>query len=462
MATITSLGIGSGLDLNGLLDQLQKAERGKLTPIVQQQAQQKAKISAYGQLQSALNSFQTAVETINDPKLYQSLSAKVSGATISATATADALPGSYSVEVSALATAGTLASTRVAEQDTELALQGATGIKLTAGNGDTVTVAIAPGSSLADMRDAINADENAGVNATIINDGEGYRLALSAKNTGADASINAFEFVDDLGATVVGPFTQDAATQQPGQDAAISVNGIAITSANNLIEGAIQGVTLNLDGLSIAVGETATSTVKVERNTLAVRDAVGEFVKAYNSFNATMDKLTSFNSETGDAGKLLGDSTARTVESRLRQALSTSVKDGEFGMLSQLGISIERDGTLAVDDEVISDLAANNPNALQDFFVGSDASPGFASQMGTTLEQLLGDNGRVKGAISGAETRIESLNERYERMESSIERTISRYRTQFGQLDAMIAQMNSTSSYLTQQFDALDAQLGRD
>ncbi len=74
---------------------------------------------------------------------------------------------------------------------------------------------------------------------------------------------------------------------------------------------------------------------------------------------------------------------------------------------------------------------------------------------------MLSNNGVVKLAISGAETRIKSLGERFERMEKSIEGTIARYRTQFSQLDAMIAQMNSMSSYLTQQFDAMDYQLGR-
>ena len=94
-------------------------------------------------------------------------------------------------------------------------------------------------------------------------------------------------------------------------------------------------------------------------------------------------------------------------------------------------------------------------------FLGAADNEGMAGQVNQTIEQLLGTNGTVSGAISGAETRIESLGERYTRMEQSIEQTISRYRTQFGQLDSMIAQMNQTSGYLTQQFDALGAQLGR-
>ncbi|MEL7981348.1 flagellar filament capping protein FliD [Vreelandella titanicae] len=461
MATITSLGVGSGLDLTGLLDQLQKAERGKLAPITQQKTQQQAKVSAYGQLQTSLNAFKDAVGKINDPKLYQSLSANVQGEGVKATATADALPGSYRVQVSQLATAGTLASTRVVDQDAALDLQGATAFQLSFGSGDSVDIALTAGSSLSDIRDAINADKESRVSASIINDGTGYRLALSSKESGAEASINSFSFVDGGGIAVAGPFSEDAATQQMGKDAVLKVNGIDITSASNQIEDAIQGVTLNIASLALEDGETATSTVSVERNTLALREAVGEFVKAYNSLEGTINNLTKYDSKTQTAGKLLGDSTVRTIESRLRSVMIGSVAEGEFSTLNQLGITLQRDGKLELDEDKLSDLAAKSPDALSDFFAGKDEASGMAGQLTTTLTNLLSDNGTIKGAITGAENRVKSLDERFERMEKTIESTIARYRKQFGQLDGMIAQMNQTSSYLTQQFDALDAQLGR-
>ncbi len=465
MATITSLGVGSGLDLTGLLDQLQAAERGKLAPITLQKKQQQAKISAFGQLQTSLNAFQDAVAKINDPKLYQSLSANVRGTgggeAIKATAAADALPGSYRVEVSQLATSGTLASSRVGERDAALDLQGATSMQLTFGDGESVDINIAAGSSLADIRDAINADKEAGVNATIINDGTGYRLALSSKTTGADASIENFSFVDAGGTVVPGPFAEDAATKRSGENAALTVNGIAISSAENSIEGAIQGVTLNLTELDVVDGETASSTINIERDTLKQREAINGFVKAFNDLKGTIGKLTRFTGDSETAGELLGDNTVRTIESRLRSVLTGGVEGGELSTLNQLGITLQRDGKLKVDEETLDDLIANNPQALNAFFAGENEGEGMAGRLNTTIEQVLGNNGVVKLAISGAENRVKSLDDRFERMEKTIEGTISRYRTQFGQLDAMIAQMNSMSSYLTQQFDALDSQLGR-
>ena len=129
--------------------------------------------------------------------------------------------------------------------------------------------------------------------------------------------------------------------------------------------------------------------------------------------------------------------------------------------MSQLGVSLQRDGKLKVDDDKLSELVAKNPQALSAFFAGDKKEGGLAGKLVTSVEQMLGNNGVLKGAITGAENRVKSLDTRYERMEKTIEGTITRYRTQFGQLDVMIAQMNSMSSYLTQQFDALDTQLGR-
>lgn len=446
MGAISSLGIGSGLDLNGLLDQLEDAEREKLLPIEQQAETENTKISAYGQLESALSEFQDAASALADGSLFESLSTNVSGEAVSAAADETAMPGSYNITVDTLATRGTLASEGVDDAEAALATTDQD-MTFTFGDGSETSVAIAADSSLEDIRDAINADENAGVNATIINDGTQDRLALSSRETGADASISEFSFTD---------IAADAGTHQAGTDAALDVNGVAITSATNQVEGAIQGVTLNLQS-------EGSSTVAVEQDTRAVREAVTSFVDSYNALKASTGELTSFDEETGQAGPLNGDSTVRTVESRMRSVLSGVVaQDGDgFSMLSQVGISLEVDGTLSLDNDKLNDVVANDQEALSDFFAGSGDNPGLAGQVNTAVEQMLSTNGTVTGAISGSESRVESLGERYTSMEQSIGQTIERYRTQFGQLDGMIAEMNQTSSYLTEQFASLDAQLGR-
>lgn len=146
----------------------------------------------------------------------------------------------------------------------------------------------------------------------------------------------------------------------------------------------------------------------------------------------------------------------------MRTALGSAQAEGELSTLSDIGISLQRDGTLAVDEEALDDIIVNNREALTSFFAGESDGAGFAGGLSAVLGQMLDDGGLLENAQSGVESRIASLDERAARMETSIEREIDRYRVQFGQLDSMIAQMNQTSAYLTQQFDNLNAMLGND
>lgn len=457
MASISSLGIGSGMDLNGLLDQLESAEREQLKPLESQKASYQAEISAYGKLESALSSFQDAAAKLNDESLYRSLSTAVTGDSATATATSEAQAGTYDVGVTNLARSQSIASAGFAEGETfggEMTLN--------VGGETLPAFTIEAGSSLEDVRDTINS-QDAGVSASIVNDGSGtpYRLVLSADDTGTDAAIQSIQFDGNAGLTfdkakaedpVGNPGYAGMAQTVEARNASLTVNGIDITSQSNTVEGAIQGVTLEL-------AETGDSTVKVELNNRALREAVTGFVDAYNEYRSTADDLTSFDQESGAAGELLGDSTMRSVESRVRSVLSGGTPSG--GMLSDIGISLELDGTLSLDDEALDDVILNDRQALSNFFAGTEDSDGMSDAVDRTLGNLLDDGGSLDNATSGLESSIERLDERYASMEDSIANTVSRYRSQFSQLDGMIANMNQTSTYLTQQFDSLSAQLGQ-
>lgn len=449
MASISSLGIGSGLDLNGLLNQLNEAERSKLEPIEQQIKDQQVKISAYGELQGALSGFQTTAEMLNDPSLYQSHSTSVSGDSVQAAAGEDASPGQYAIDVEQLASAGSLATQRVDSLDTELN-DADTTLDLTFTN-DSLDhgVAIAADSTLEDVRDAINADPDAAVTASIVNDGEGYRLAVMSQESGEQAAIVDANFADLVTQTTL----EDEAVLQEGQDAMLEVNGIAVSSASNQLDDAIQGVTLSLQG-------TGSSTLTVEQDTEVVQQAVVDFVETFNEMKETAGRLTAYNGEDGEAGELIGDSTVRSIESRLRSDLASVVSEGEHSMLADLGMTLRVDGTLELDEAKLELALAEDPGQVGTFFAGDATADGMAGRLGTTLEQLLDSDGALEGAIGGAENRIDSLNDRYTRTEQRIDTTIAHYQTQFSQLDGMLAQMNQTSAYLTQQLSSLPGQGG--
>jgi len=450
MASISSLGIGSGLDLNGLLDQLYAAERSKLEPIEQQIETQQVKISAYGELKGALSAFQDATQALNETTLYQSLSTSISGDAVQAAANGEASPGRYDISVDTLATAGSIATQRVDSLDTVLT-EDDSELNLTFANADlNQRVAIEAGSTLQDVRDAINADPEAAVNASVINDGSGYRLALMSKQTGSDATLLDTDFAEMASDATL----TDVTIEQAGQNAAFTVNGISVESASNQVDDAIQGVALDLQS-------TGQSSLLVEQDTQPAREGVDNFITAYNELKTTAGRLTAFNGADGQAGELIGDSAVRTIESRLRSDLGNGLGGEEgYQRLAELGISLSVDGRLELDEQKLDAALAENPAAVGAFFSGADEADGLAGRLDATLSQLLDEEGALESAVSGAENRIESLGDRYQLMEQRIDTTIARYQTQFGQLDTMLSQMNQTSAYLTQQLGMLDTQMG--
>ncbi|RUO23214.1 flagellar hook protein [Aliidiomarina iranensis] len=448
MASISALGIGSGMDLNGLLDQLAAAERQKLQPITQQKQAQQAKISAYGRLENALSTFQDSAAKLSKPETFQGVSSAVAGASVSAAASSTAPIGSYQVNVIDRAESYSIATNGVASQTDNL---GGGTLSFTMGNGDALSVDINPAeSSLQDIRDAINSS-NGGVQASIVNDGSNtpYRLVLSSLETGTDAAITNIDF-GTLGADL----GLDAATEQQAQNAMLNVNGITITSQSNRVEGAIQGVTLDLQ-------EEGSSTVSISRDTELTEKAVTDFVDKYNNLQTLIGNLTRFGGESGSNGQLLGDSTLRSVQQNMRNILGEGVGEGNARLLSDVGIDLGLDGKLTLDEAKLNDLTANNMNDLNTFFAGTTAGGGLSGKIDVSISQLLQSDGPIKNTTQGLQDSIGRLDDRFLRMEESIEKTIDRYRSQFSQLDSMIANMNSTSNYLTQQFDIMNAQLGR-
>lgn len=445
MSAITSLGIGSGLDLNGLLGQLQEAEQAKLEPIAQQLQSEDAKISAYGKLQSALEQFQSSAEALNDTSSFESLTTNVEGSAVGAVSSNEAQPGQYEVQVGQLATASSLVTERLGAAD-ESIVEGAQSLSFTLADGAIDPITIADGSSLEGMRDAINEQSDGRLSASIINDGEGFRLSVNATDTGANASIESTNFSDILAAGVQ---TSDAQFVNAGQDAEFNVNGIDIVSPTNQVEGAIQGITLNLSEAN------ATSTVSVEQDSEAIREQVTAFVDDFNTLKDTITSLTAYNEESGQAAGLNADAATRAVERELRQSISSVVGGDGFSVLSDVGISLQVDGKLEIDEDQLDSIVANQQDQLASFFAGNSEEGGMAGQIASSLENLVGTGGRLENAVDSSERRYASLEDRFATTETRIEQTVERYRTQFQAMDGMVAQMNQTSAYLTQQFAVL-------
>ena len=444
MANISSIGVGSGLDLSTLLDGLRTSEESVLSTITQRKSTENARLSAYGQLSSAIEKLQTAAKAFEGDTTFGQYTASQTGDSFSASASSTAVAGSYRIKVESLASTQTLIANGVADK---AATNGTGGVvKFTLENGEVKTLDLSGKStSLQDIAKAINADKELGLSASIMNDGSGtpYRLMISTTATGMQASIS--DITVDDNAELGTLLNKTGMTEQAASDAVVKVNGIEVIQATNKLDDVIQGVTLNLSK------EDATEqTLTISRNDDKSKAAINEFITAYNNVQKFIKSSTAYTE--GAGGSVLnGDNTARTAQTRLSGIMNfQSSNGGAFKTLSDLGIRTQADGTIKLDEAKFDKALAENRDDIAKLF--QDKTNGIATYTQNVTTGLISSTtGIVTSASNGTKSRIKELDSQYERKQAQIEATMERYRAQFTALDSLVAQMNSTSAYLTQQ-----------
>ena len=409
-------GIGStNLDVSSIVAQLMAVEKRPLNALNIKEASYQAKLSAFGSLKGALSSFQSILSGLSNTTKFQALKATSSDSSIfTATASSIAVAGTYSLDAvtklaqsQKLAASGQASSTAVIGNGTLTfdfgTISGATvdgagkytGATFTSNGAGTKTVTIdASNNSLQGIRDAINVAK-IGVTATIINDGgtSPYRLALTSDSIGKTNSIKIS--VVESGATGLDallahdpaglPAAQHLAETATAQNAEFKVDGIAVSKASNTVTDVIKGVTLNLQKIM-----ATPVSLTIIRETATVKSSVDGFVKAYNDLNKTLKDVSAYNSATKQGAILQGDSTVRTLQSQIRAVLATPVSNtgGSLSTLSQIGVSFQKDGTLALDASKLDTAITNNFNDLASLFAAvgkaSDSLVSYSSAATTT------------------------------------------------------------------------------
>ncbi|MFV9473420.1 flagellar filament capping protein FliD [Advenella sp. RU8] len=447
MANISSIGVGSGLDLSTLLDGLRTSEESVLSTITQRKSTENARLSAYGQLSSAIEKLQTAAKAFEGDTTFGQYTASQTGESFKASASISAVAGSYRIKVESLASTQTLIANGVADKAAANGTGGVVSFKLESGEVKTLDLT-GKSTSLQDIAKAINADKELGLSASIMNDGSGtpYRLMISTTATGTQAAINdiTVEGNAELGTLL----NKTGMTEQAATDAVIEVNGINVTQATNKLEDVIQGVTLNLNKV-----DTEAQTLTVTRNDDKTKAAINEFITAYNNVQKFIKSSTAYTE--GAGGSVLnGDNTARTAQTRLSGIMNfQSSNGGAFKTLSDLGIRTQADGTIKLDEAKFDKALAENRDDITKLF--QDKTNGIATYTQNVTTGLISSTtGIVTSASNGTKSRIKELDSQYERKQTQIEATMERYRAQFTALDSLVAQMNSTSAYLTQQLSA--------
>ena len=467
MATITSLGTGSGLELESLITKLMTVEKAPLTALQKKQTAYETKISALGKLQSVLATLQTSAQSMK-PGVLESATTKFAAytasvadtAVASATATTGAIAGNYSLEVSKLAQAQQLQSAAFSSSTTSITSAGGS-LTLTLGtlaedgtytadSSRSYTFNLAAGATLKDLQNAINSSD-AGVSATIVNGSGGAQLVLtSGEGTNnvmqlSGSGITGFDY--DPAATGTQGWTQSKAAS----DAAFTLNGIAVTSHSNTVTDALDGVTLELTGTT-----TTATTLKIAEDYSAnIKSALESFVSAYNSAYSTMSSLGAYDPDTQVAGDLQGNSTLRYAMNQIRQALFNTTSgddDSDYQTLSNIGVSISASGTLTIDSTKLTAAVKADPDAVANLVAN------VGTKYDSIVQKLIGtDDSPIPAATSGLKKTVSNLEDQQEKLQLRLESIEARYRAQFTALDTLISSLNTTADYLTSYISSLNS-----
>lgn len=391
MASISSVGIGSGVLTSSLIDKLVNAEKTPTTQrLDQKEADINAQLSAFALIQSAVTDLRLPARALSDSSAFNSLSASSSNSAISASVSSGAQIGSYSVEVSSLAQAHSLASTQFADSNTTTLGTGTLTIK-SGSNSATINIDNT-NNTLDGIASAINGQSGLGVNASVLNTGSGYKLVLTAANTGLSNAIDLSVVDGDGNNTDASGLSQLSYTTGatnltqtvPAKDAALTVNGVSITRSSNTVSDAINGLTLNLS--STNVGSPAT--ISVTQDTASAVKYVQDFVDKFNALQKVVADNTKFDaSGTTKNGILLGDTSTQTVFSQVKDILGSTIKGLETASdrsLSDIGLSTDvNTGKLTFDSTTFTQQLQAHPQDVAAIF----------SNQGRTTDPLISYGG---------------------------------------------------------------------
>lgn len=463
---ISSAGIGSGLDVNGLVSQLMQLERQPLNSMTAKQQGFNDQISAYGQIKSALDAFKTAASNLQLDSNFAATSATSSN-TSRVTATTDdltAVAGSYDITVSSLAQAGVQASAGKSSSSTAIGASafdsGGPATLSFATSAKSFSISVSATDTLESIRDKINNGVVSGetssqglATASIVNAGTSaapsYKLVIASTGQGTDndvkiTSTNTATNTTDSTLTSYFGFS----STQTASNASFTVNGLAITRSSNTVTDVVTGVTLNLAGADPAnTDPTAAthSTLTVARDTAAISSKVNDFISAYNKLTSTVTNLHQ------KGGILEADNSATSVITELQNTFNQPAKitGNSFGWLAQVGVSFQKDGTLALDSAAFTKALGTDFNSVVSLF--TDTQQGFAARLYSSASNMLNSNGLVDSRINGLTSRANLLNDNIDRENVRLTSVETRLRTQYANLDALMGTMKQTSSYLSAQ-----------
>ena len=465
MATITSAGAGSGIDLESVISASVAAKKTQLQqPITTKKTNTQITLTGVGQLKSAISTFDTTLAKLSTAGAFNKRAINITQDTddpiLKISSNTDASNGQYNVTVNKLATTSKVEG--VFDSSTESLITEDGTLTLTAGDGNEFTVDVKKGDTLQQIRKRINnASDNFGLTANIVNTSDGKaKLVIDSGVTGAGndlkisgstTELKMFE-ADTSSATAVSGSSMSR-TQQ-STNAEIDVDGNILTSDTNTFEDKVQGLDITVLRVSDkdSDGNLKSNKVDVSTDKSAIKGLVQEFVDAYNTLIDKTTELGKRNTIVGgesqdDGGALAGDSMPRSI----RTLMANTVMEPNSEMtginsIFQLGIKMDNDGKLSVDSDKFDDALDDNYEQVVALFSGEN---GVAGKLQTSLKEYTKTGGLISQRQDQLNSDLRDLSTREATAADQLEKYEANLRAQYGSLDTLLAQMQSSASYLS-------------
>jgi len=450
MATITSAGVGSGLDIESIISQLVELERQPIDRISSKQTIVNAQISAYGSLKSKISDFQTAMANLSSASSFQLYEGASSNEDVfTASVSSGALAGNYAVNVLNLAERDKVAAGPYSATSDVIG----TGTLSIAVGSDSFNITVdSSNNTVAGLRDAINnATDNTGVTATLVKSDAGYRLVLSSDETGkanaltvtisgdGDGNNTDSSGLSALAYDVSGGLT-NATAITTADDAIVEIEGFTVTSSSNTISDA-------LDGIDFTVKSLGTASLQVTRDDAAILEAVEGFASAYNALRTEIN--------TQRNGQLEADSTLLNIERSIFSTLNagSAITGSSFSYLVQAGISINKTGEMEVDADTVTSALNSDFSSFVNLF--SAEGEGYANRLEALADGWLETDGLIDAREDGLQDKLDRYEDDKIRLEARLDIVEARIRSQYTALDTLVNQLSNTGNFLTQQLNSI-------
>ena len=430
-------GVGSGIDTSALVTGLVNADSGTLNALKTKQSSTQSAVSTLSDISTMLGSLQSAVDALTTASGVGTYTGTSSSPAVAISSTGSALPGSYTMSVTQLAKAQRTYSTTYASPSTAFGQTSTLNIQV--GSGAATAINIDATDTLDKVAGKISA-AGLRIGASVFFDGTKYRLQIRGLDTGKDSAITFSQTGGyDLG------LSAPENTVQKAQDSIVKIDGFDVQRPTNQIVGAIQGVTLALTAETTAPVDV---TIASDAGGLAAK--IQSVVTTYNSVLSKINTAAGHGTAKASNSVLASDSTLRSISNRLSTTLQTIAGSGKYSTLGLVGLSLQRDGTLALDSGKLTAALSADPNAVTALFAGNGTTVGV---MGTLSKAIKTFNQTGTGVLaqhtSDLQTRVTNMNDRVNREQDRLARYQALLQKEFAAMDTTVTANNSQLGYLS-------------